>query len=629
MGAEIITTNQTSQYLIQGGDFVVLMPDVTLTIEATTATGFLANTNSNFTLTVLGQVVTYGKAADLGLAANDVTLAALDVGEGGLMQSLTDVAVEVRRNNNMIDNAGTITGGAGGIRYGTGVAEGKLTNSGTISSFLGPGIVAGGAAGGGVPGRFTVVNTGAIEAATTGVSIGNESLALTNHGDIIALGTGVRVTDDPSLANILTLVNTGLIQGATTAIEATGHADSVTNSGTLLGAVLLGEGDNVLRNWGDVFGAVGAGAGADILDNTGAVSAAVDLGAGANRITNAGRLAELTAGGGDDAFTNELTGVVTGLVDLGDGANAVTNHGQLAAGLALGSGDDTLLSTGTITGPVTLGDGTNTATFNGALFGALVGGVNADIIKIRGSVAGDITLDDGADSLINTGRIEGNVDMGAGADFVRLTARAEATGGSIDGGSGEDTLASFVDVEDVFNFEIIRLKGSEGLGVIADAIDNIVFGNTGANEIDGGDGADQLYGGGGGDTLLGGLAADILMGGRGADELIGGEGADILYGGRGRDVFAYEAVTDSAKGVADHIVDFERGRDKVDLSALVDGSVSWLGTGRFTRSGVAEARYTVVDGDLNLKLDVNGDGVLDMAIILEDLAGIGAADFLL
>ena len=44
MGAEIITTNQTGQYLIEGGDFVVLMPGVTLTIGASTDTGFLADT---------------------------------------------------------------------------------------------------------------------------------------------------------------------------------------------------------------------------------------------------------------------------------------------------------------------------------------------------------------------------------------------------------------------------------------------------------------------------------------------------------------------------------------------------------------------------------------------------------
>lgn len=117
MGAEIITTNQTSQYVIGGGDFVVLMPDVTLTVDASTDTGFRADTTGAFTLTVLGQVVTYGIGAVIGQAPtdSDLVLGALDVGEDGRLQSLTDVAVEVRRNYNVIDNDGTISGGNAGI----------------------------------------------------------------------------------------------------------------------------------------------------------------------------------------------------------------------------------------------------------------------------------------------------------------------------------------------------------------------------------------------------------------------------------------------------------------------------------------------------------------------------------
>ena len=457
MGAKIITTDQTSQYLIGSGVFVVLMPGVTLTIEASTAPGFFADTTGNFTLTVLGDVVTYGKAAVLGKAATDLPLGALDVGDNGLLQSLTDVAVDVRRNTSVIDNAGTITGGGGGINYAAGVVKGQLTNSGTISSFLGAGIVAAGAAGGTTPGVFEFVNTGLVEAATRGVSISNESLQLTNHGDIISLGTGVLLTDDPSLDNTLTLVNTGLIQGDTAAVVATGHGDSVTNSGTLLGAVALGAGDNLFDNAGTVNGAVSAGAGADVLENTGEIAGMLDLGGGANTATNAGRLGPVTAGSGDDRFTNALAGVVTGLVNLGDGANVVTNHGQLEAGLTFGDGDDTLLSTGAITGAVALGAGTNTVTIAGALFGALLGGDSADVIEILGQVDGDITLGNGADGLVIDGRIDGNVDLGTGTDAVVLGAAAIRTTGAIDGGSGTDRLESRIDVEDVFNFEIIDL----------------------------------------------------------------------------------------------------------------------------------------------------------------------------
>ncbi|MEZ5770026.1 MAG: hypothetical protein R3D80_22020, partial [Paracoccaceae bacterium] len=399
MGAEIITTDQTAQYVIDSGDFVVLMPDVSLTIAATTDPGFIAGNAGNFTVTVHGQVVTKGKAAVLGLAAGDLPLAGLSVSDTGLLQALTDTAVEIRRSNNAIDNDGTITGGAGGIKYAAGVTGGSLANSGTISSLQGAGILADGGAGGAAPGLFEIVNTGSIEGATVAVSVAYEHLALTNHGEIVSLGTGILVADDPGLLNVLTLVNTGLIQGDGIAIDATEHDDHVTNIGTLVGTLLLGGGANTFDNAGTTTGEVGMGAGADRVTNTGAVTGALDLGAGANVATNAGKLASVTAGSGDDRFTNALTGVVTGVLALGDGNNDLANHGQIEAGLTFGSGDDTLLNAGTITGDLSLGEGSNVATITGALFGALSGGDSADIVVVEGRIVGDVTLGGGADRL--------------------------------------------------------------------------------------------------------------------------------------------------------------------------------------------------------------------------------------
>ncbi len=590
MGAKMITTNQTSQYVIGSNDFVALMPNVTLTVSATTAAGFLAEHDDSCTLTILGQAVTFGTAAQIGKTSTGTMLATVTVGEDGLLQSLTGFGVDIRRSGSRIDNDGVISGGNAGVRYAAGVNGAELANTGTISSLLGNGIGVTGAAGGSTPSLFEFVNTGLIKAATNGVSVAMESLELTNHGDIIAFGTAVTLTDDPTLDNILTLVNTGLVQGDTAAIFATGHADNVTNSGTLLGAVLLRDGDNLFDNSGTTTGAVSAGTGAD-------------------------------------TFTN--TGVVTGAVTLGGGANTVTNHGRLEAGLTLGAGDDTLVNEGIISGDVLLGDGSNTATLGGAVYGSLLGGDNADSIDLRGQLTGDITLGNGADSLVFEGRIDGTVDMGTGTDTVWLGTNAQTVTGAIDGGSGEDTLFARIDIEDVFNFEIIHLRGATGLGVIADAIANTIYGTRANDEIDGGDGGDQLFGRSGADILLGGLGADVIKGNRGADDLIGGTGADILTGGRGKDTFAYEAATDSPKAEGDSILDFERGRDIIDLSDLVEGTVAWLGTAGLTGSGAAEARYRARSDYLEVKIDVDGDGTVDMMIVLEDLARINAGDFYL
>jgi|GEM_PF-2332281 len=590
MGAEIITTNQTSQYVIGSNDFVVLMPDVTLTVEATTAPGFLADHDDACTLTILGQVVTFGSAALIGKNSTGTMLATVTVGKDGLLQSLTGFGVDIRRSGSRIDNDGVISGGNAGVHYGTGVNGAEIVNSGTISSLLGYGIGVTGAAGGSAPSLFEIVNTGLIEAETNGVSVAFESLELTNHGDIIAFGTGISLTDDPALDNTLTLVNTGLVQGDTTAVDATGHADIVTNSGTLLGAVLLHDGDNQFDNSGTTAGAVSAGTGAD-------------------------------------SFTN--AGVVTGAVDLGGGANRVTNHGRLEAGLVLADGDDTLLSDGTILGDVHLGDGNNTATLTGAVHGSLQGGANADRIEVRGQIAGDVSLGNGADSLVFDGRIDGDVDMGTGTDIVWLGEDAQTVTGILDGGSGEDTLYARIDIEDVFNFEIIHLEGAAGLGVVADAIANTIYGTRADDEIDGGDGGDKLFGRSGADILLGGLGADVIKGGRGADELIGGAGSDTLKGARGKDTFVYEAATDSLRADADTILDFERGRDKIDLTDLVEGTVAWLATDGFTGKGAAEARYRARSDRAEVKIDVDGDGNVDMMIVVEDLTRLTASDFLL
>ena len=305
MGAEIITTNQTSQYVIDSSDFVALMPDVTLTVAATTDPGFLADHDGSCTLTILGQVVTYGTAARIGKTSTGTMLARVTVGEDGLLQSLTGYGIDIRRSGSRIDNDGRDLGRQRGRALCRRRGQGRDCQQ--RHDLLPPGLRG---PGDGRRGRQRAEPV--------------RDRQHRPHRSRHRRGVGrprkprsspTTATSSPSapaspsptiraLDNTLTLVNTGLVQGDTTAIAATGHADSVTNSGTLLGAVLLREGDNLFDNSGTTAGAVTAGSGADTLTNT---------------------------------------GVVTGAVDLGGGANTVTNHGRLEAGLTLGAGDDTLL----------------------------------------------------------------------------------------------------------------------------------------------------------------------------------------------------------------------------------------------------------------------------------------------
>lgn len=94
-----------------------------------------------------------------------------------------------------------------------------------------------------------------------------------------------------------------------------------------------------------------------------------------------------------------------------------------------------------------------------------------------------------------------------------------------------------------------------------------------------------VSGGSGDDYLNGGVGEDLLQGGAGADVLFDGAGADTLRGGAGADVFILADDT-----VTDVIADFQRGMDRIDISAigLVGGVDNLL---VLSRSWGAELRY--------------------------------------
>ncbi|MBH8571564.1 type I secretion C-terminal target domain-containing protein [Nostocaceae cyanobacterium CENA369] len=86
-----------------------------------------------------------------------------------------------------------------------------------------------------------------------------------------------------------------------------------------------------------------------------------------------------------------------------------------------------------------------------------------------------------------------------------------------------------------------------------------------------------IYGTMGNDVLTGTSGNDILMGGYGNDTLIGGGGIDILIGGGGDDRFAFQSFSD--KG--DYIIGFDRTKEAIDLSQIIDGS-NFKSTNPFT-----------------------------------------------
>lgn len=231
------------------------------------------------------------------------------------------------------------------------------------------------------------------------------------------------------------------------------------------------------------------------------------------------------------------------------------------------------------------GDAGNDRLFGGAGNDTLTGGAGDD----------QLTGDDGNDSLSGA---DGNdtLDGGAGNDSLR-------------GGAGHDLLRGGADKD--------RLYGDAGNDTVA--------GDAGNDWLSGGAGNDALNGGKGNDRLYGGTGNDRLYGGSGDDSLFGNSGADRMWGNAGADVFVFTAATDSSMAAPDRIMDFERGQDRIDFDAF---SLALIGTRGFTGRG-PELRQQVIDGDLNLLADLNGDRIADMRVVVEGSGILGADSFIL
>lgn len=316
----------------------------------------------------------------------------------------------------------------------------------------------------------------------------------------------------------------------------------------------------------------GATAGNDVI--TGTALADLMRGLGGNDI--------LSGGGGNDSIdggtgTNLLYG---GAGDdrliIGTGANGTVVDG--------GADFDTLVVTGTV---------------------ALGGLSNIEAIELQGGAVLSLT---GAQ--LNSGLAIGTTLAGTGSIMINM--------------APEDLTLSA-------QFLVPAPGSSLGITINGSSSSDIIKGVIGAvNTIEGGAGDDQIRGG---------ALGDIISGGDGNDKLFGANGPDILTGGLGADQFRFQTAQSSGLNVmADQITDFLPGTDKLafrllDSDPAIPGiqGFSYIGTQIFHANGSAEIRYGTAGANLLVQLDLNGDGVVDMEVVLQGLAGqaLSTGDFLL
>jgi Ca2+-binding RTX toxin-like protein len=181
--------------------------------------------------------------------------------------------------------------------------------------------------------------------------------------------------------------------------------------------------------------------------------------------------------------------------------------------------------------------------------------------------------------------------------------------------------------------------------IYGDAGNDFIAGGLLNDNLDGGAGDDTIFGLTGNDIVTGGAGADLLFGDFGNDRVIGGIGKDRLSGGYGSDVFAFLSTLDTGLSVPtrDVIIDFAKGSDKIDLSAI-DAQTATNGDQAFTFLSAKGAAFTSVAGQLKWYFednpgfandntivagDVNGDGVADFQIEIDSFVNLAANDFVL
>ena len=467
-------------------------------------------------------------------------------------------------------------------------------------------------------------NNGRITATGYGIEMSGGNNVAANHGTISAIFGGLFMLGDANLA-----VNTGTItvSAGTGILVQSGTGQSIVNSGEIHGRPNSGSAGIIVDSL--------AGSAVSIF-NTGHIAAdtAVSCGAAIDTLINgkAGVLSGLVSlNGGNDNVTN--AGEIYGSIDLGEGNDNLVNAGEIhgdvrdailvigGEGPPLVSGNDRLLNTGTIHGTVSLEAGNDKVTSSGWIFGDVFLGTGNDAFELSGGHLVGTAFGGGGDDTL-TGSIDDDILAGGNGDDTMNGKAGEDTASYSDSNGSVIVSLVLTGAQDTLGAGIDTLRRIENLN--GSAHNDILRGNSGANEIDGGLGNDVLNGAGGDDTIFG----------RGGNDTINaGSGIDTAFGGNGQDIFVFSNALNAAN--AGTIGDFTVAGDTIKLENAIFaalGAAGALAAGKLViGSAAADADdFLIYDSATGaLFYDSNGNlagGQLQFATLGTGLA-LTAADF--
>jgi serralysin len=454
-------------------------------------------------LLLMGSVLSASSAGIASASHNyKVLISSTGVVSGGTDGILLSETSDLKNGNgdNFVENWGLVTASSGiGIR--AQYSNNYISNLGTVNGIQG--IVAGS------PGwdNNTVVNSGKIYSVDVGVTLYGGNSSLTNSGLIRTNSFTFAVNLQGALGQTITLLNTGAIESkGNIAVLGGLEDDLLTNTGTIIGAVDLGDGN-------DLYDGRGGTVAGDILLGIGNDTAYG--GTGDERFFGDHGDDFMDGGAGNDTFTIDITDInLTGGEDTAIG----------------GAGDDTFNLMGGVSPKNVLsgGEGTDWLALQ---FGSVLPapGTNSNaVVDLRstsirkvGDYWGSLQLS----GIENVATLDGN-DLLIG-NSSNNTLLASAGDDTLEGGLGNDIL----DGGTATDIDFARFTGSTGAKVNLNyaGSQDTRYGKDTFVSIEG------LIGGSGADSFLGDSASNTLIGNSGNDTLSGGDGFDLLRGSLGND----------------------------------------------------------------------------------------------